>query len=66
MIELPDSDTEVRFSYRTHASTQNAVGVIVREQSQPVAMAIVNRDGVALFIPWPQVTSLSLMTAAAP
>lgn len=65
MIELPDGGTEVRFSYRTHASTQNAVGVIVREQSQPVGMAIMNPDG-ALFIPWPQVTSLSLVIAAAP
>jgi hypothetical protein len=62
MIELPDGSTEVRFSYRTHASTQNAVGVIVREQSLPVGMAITNPNGVTLFIPWPQITSLVLST----
>ncbi|WP_327010786.1 hypothetical protein OHA72_28030 [Dactylosporangium sp. NBC_01737] len=64
MIELPDGGTEVRFSYRTHASTQNAVGVIVREQSLPVGMAIRNPDGATLFIPWPQITSLVLSTGA--
>jgi hypothetical protein len=63
MIELPDGRTQVRFSYRTHASTQNAVGVIVREQSLPVGMAITNPDGATLFIPWPQVTSLMLTAA---
>ncbi|GAA3211712.1 hypothetical protein ACFO1B_42020 [Dactylosporangium siamense] len=64
MIELPDGRTEVRFSYRTHTSTQNAKGVIVREQSLPVGMAITNPDGGTLFIPWPQVTSLVISAGA--